>query len=318
VPQDAVTGKITVTIHGVTTTSAGDFTVLVPVVTNLDPAAGPVGSEITIHGENFSSVKEDNDVRFVDNVSATVVSATETELVVAVPFEAYAGPVSVTVHGKTGTSANNFQLTSPSFSAMTPDVGAFGTEVVISGSGFSPVKEFNIVTFDGIAAEVTSATDDAIHVIVPDGVTTGELRISAGANGPIVVVSEKFQVCNDHPELILSEADIIDVGDDGKSFTLMLTISNVGGAAASFADVKATFILSEDGASDPGDVKLEEGMSLAAVGTLQPGQSYTDNFIFVPPVTVADYPHLIFNVYTVSNSLGECDIGNNVDTRVFE
>jgi hypothetical protein len=318
VPQQAVTGKVTVTIYGVTTTSAGDFTVLVPVITDIDPATAPVGAEIAIHGEHFSAVKEDNDVRFVDNLRATVVSATETELVVVVPFETYSGAVSVTVHGKTGTSANTFQLTSPSYSEMTPDVGAYGTEVVISGTGFSPVKEFNIITFDGIAAEVTSVTHDAIHVIVPDGVTTGELRISAGPNGPIFVVSEKFQVCNDHPELILSNADIIDVGDDGKSFTLMLTIGNVGGAAASFADVKATFILSQDGAYDPGDIKLEDGMSLAAVGTLQPGQSYTDNFIFVPAVTVADYPHLIFYVYTASNSLGECDIGNNVDMRVFQ
>jgi hypothetical protein len=320
VPQEAVTGKITVTIYGVTTTSADDFTVLVPAITDVDPASGPTGAEITIHGEHFSAVPEDNDVRFAGDVSATVVSATETELVVVVPFEAYSGAVSVTVRGKTAVSANNFQLSSPTYSEMTPDVGADGTEVVISGTGFSPVKEFNIVTFDGIQAEVTSVTDDALHVIVPAGVTTGELRISAGANSTVVIVSEKFQVCNDHPELILSEADIIDVGDDGKTFTLMATIKNVGGAAASFADVKLDVILSEDGSADAGDISLDDGVSLSQVGTLEPGADYVNNYIYIlgSGVTVVNHPYVIFHFYTVSNSLDECDIGNNIVLKHFE
>ncbi len=72
----------------------------VPVLTAVDPAQGSQGEIVTISGENFSTVPEENNVKF-NGAPATVVTATARELKVVVPDEATAGPVTVTVAGKT-------------------------------------------------------------------------------------------------------------------------------------------------------------------------------------------------------------------------
>jgi len=57
-----------------------------PIITGVEPAGGAFAgiSEITIKGENFSPVKEENFVYF-DGSKATVLSASETELIVRAP-----------------------------------------------------------------------------------------------------------------------------------------------------------------------------------------------------------------------------------------
>ncbi|HYG19563.1 MAG TPA: IPT/TIG domain-containing protein [Ohtaekwangia sp.] len=110
VPEDATTGKITVTVNGKTATSADDFVVLAtPVITGFSPGIGAPGISVTITGENFLDEAERNTVEF-NGTTATVTSATDTELTVTVPEDATTGKISVTIGSHTETSENDFVI----------------------------------------------------------------------------------------------------------------------------------------------------------------------------------------------------------------
>jgi hypothetical protein len=71
-----------------------------PVTEPLSMAAAKPGDTIIITGENFSEVAANNTVKF-NGVTATVVSATATQIVVVIPANASSGTITVTVNGKT-------------------------------------------------------------------------------------------------------------------------------------------------------------------------------------------------------------------------
>ena len=103
-PAGATTGKITVTTTGGTATGP-IFTYVVslqPTITAVTPDSAAAGAVITITGTNFKSTTTDNSVSF-NGVTATVSSATTTQLVVTAPSGATSGDITVTTSG--GTSA---------------------------------------------------------------------------------------------------------------------------------------------------------------------------------------------------------------------
>jgi hypothetical protein len=69
-------------------------------ITSIDPASAPVGSTVVISGTNFNATPGSNTVT-IGGVTATVVEATPTRLVVIVPDGAANGPVTVGVTGQT-------------------------------------------------------------------------------------------------------------------------------------------------------------------------------------------------------------------------
>lgn len=82
-----------------------------PVITGFTPTEGPVGTTVTITGQNFSATASGNTVKF-DTATASVTSATATELVVKVPSTLIPGLVSiqVTVNNKTATATQQFTI----------------------------------------------------------------------------------------------------------------------------------------------------------------------------------------------------------------
>ncbi|MEM6842721.1 MAG: IPT/TIG domain-containing protein [Bacteroidota bacterium] len=71
-----------------------------PTISSIDPSSGVVGDEVTITGTNFGSTASENAVTF-NGVTASVVTASATQLVVEVPENATTGPVVVTVGDQT-------------------------------------------------------------------------------------------------------------------------------------------------------------------------------------------------------------------------
>jgi len=69
-------------------------------------------------------------------------------------------------------------MSPPSITTFTPASGPTGTVVTISGHGFSPVPEQNIVYFGGMRATVTSATADTITAAVPAGATFEPITVT--------------------------------------------------------------------------------------------------------------------------------------------
>ena len=62
---------------------------------------------------------------------------------------------------------------------LSPVSGPVGTVVTLTGEGFSPVANSNIVRISGMRAAVTAATETSLTVTVPAGATHGSFRVTA-------------------------------------------------------------------------------------------------------------------------------------------
>jgi IPT/TIG domain len=83
-----------------------------PTITNFTPTKDTIGATITISGTNFSTTSSDNIVK-INGISATITSASTTQLVVKVPSGLVTGgTITITKAGQTATSASNFRLLS--------------------------------------------------------------------------------------------------------------------------------------------------------------------------------------------------------------
>jgi hypothetical protein len=82
--------------------------------------------------------------------------------------------------------------TPPSISGLSPASGAVGTAVTITGANFGTSQGSSTVTFNGVAANVTSWSLTSIAVTVPTGATTGSVVVKVGSqssNGSTFTVS---------------------------------------------------------------------------------------------------------------------------------
>ncbi|HYM81864.1 MAG TPA: IPT/TIG domain-containing protein, partial [Candidatus Limnocylindria bacterium] len=176
VPAGATTGPISVQNPGGTATSAASFTVNPPpAITFFTPSSGLVGSEVTVHGASFSSTSA---VRFNGTVATFTVDS-DTLLRANVPVGATSGPISVQNPGGTATSAASFTvILPPSISSFFPTSGPVGTEVTVSGSGFSGATA---VRFNGTLATFTIDSDAQLRANVPAGATTGPISVTNAA-----------------------------------------------------------------------------------------------------------------------------------------
>ncbi len=83
-----------------------------PTITSFAPVKDTTGAQVTITGNNFSTTPANNIVKF-NGVSATVLSATATQIVVTIPTGLnISGTVTITISGQTATSTSNFKLLS--------------------------------------------------------------------------------------------------------------------------------------------------------------------------------------------------------------
>lgn len=76
----------------------------------------------------------------------------------------------------------------PAISSIVPNNAVEGTSVTIKGSNFDLIPQNNKVEFNGVWAEVTGATANALYVTVPYGAVSGPIDVTTGggsASSPI-------------------------------------------------------------------------------------------------------------------------------------
>jgi N-acetylneuraminic acid mutarotase len=111
VPKGARSGKVTVTIDGLTKSSESDFTAFpLPIISGLSRSEGYVGSLIEIYGAHFSEVSSENRVEFNGVPMEEIIGVSRNQIRGYVPEGATSGKVSVTVNGKTAYSTDDFIL----------------------------------------------------------------------------------------------------------------------------------------------------------------------------------------------------------------
>lgn len=121
---DSPLGMTAVTSTGGNVTNA-DVTAgkIPPVIASLAPLSGPVGSQVTVNGENFGSSQGTSGITFNGVSAGSAVTWCATRVVVAVPQGAGSGNVVLTVNGLLSNGAA-FTVTSVTLNSITVSPGS--------------------------------------------------------------------------------------------------------------------------------------------------------------------------------------------------
>jgi YD repeat-containing protein len=144
------------------------------------PSQGSSGASLTIDGTGFSTNPSANTVT-INGVAATVVSATQTQLVITIPAGVTSGPITVQVGAASATTVGSFTATAsllqPTITAFFPSVAAPGTAITIGGTNFATIPSDNSVLFNGSIAQVSASTRTTVSVIVPTSAGSGKVQV---------------------------------------------------------------------------------------------------------------------------------------------
>jgi YD repeat-containing protein len=189
------------------------------------PHRAPVGTSVTIHGTAFSETPGENTVRF-NGISATVVSATATQLVTTVPPGTASGTITVATPAGLATSTTPFAVTAvpvaPAITEFSPLIGTAGTAVTISGAHFASTLANNKVLFNRTLALLTSTSTTVIEAAVPPGAGSGRIAVSTPF-GETVSAADFF-----NPPVAHTPADVECTGriERGESTAVTISITN--------------------------------------------------------------------------------------------
>ncbi len=204
-------GNMTSITRG-TAPGAGTLAIL-----NFTPGSGPVGAQVTIQGQNFSSTLASNAVAF-NGVPATVVAASSTSLTAIVPTTATTGPLSVTVGSATATS------TSPYTIVASPAVLSVSPQFTVSSNVATTISSFTVS-----GANLTGATFSFAPAFTPPSIAINSVSVASGGTSATLNLT-------------------VGAGVKG-SFTLLAT--NAAGSSSTIANTSNTLqVIDPDGDAD--------------------------------------------------------------------
>lgn len=144
-----------------------------PTITDFTPTSGAVGDKVTITGTNFDTTAANNTVKF-NGTSATVTSATATQIITTVPIGATTGVITVVTQGGTVTSVSLFAVaTSIGTQTNNPGTNLMGGSI----QGKQLINVSTVTTFAGGAGSpsssgVSDGTGTSASFALPSGITT--------------------------------------------------------------------------------------------------------------------------------------------------
>jgi len=155
-----------------------------PAISGFSPAQATIGATVVITGEHFEPDHADNQVLF-GNAPATVLAATENEIIASVPAGASSGPIRVTTAGGTVVTGVPFIVITYTHLEVTPA----SASVTVGNTASFTAKAF---LSDGSNQDVTgsatwSTSDSSVAVVetagVARGVAAGSASVSASFGG---------------------------------------------------------------------------------------------------------------------------------------
>jgi hypothetical protein len=221
---DGNTGPMHVVVNEMS--SNVEYVTLTPVVDSLVPETGNEGDTVTISGWNFNPVLTNNYVVFnagtADEVAATVLEASSTQLLVRVPASE-TGKVIVYTDGQAASGDVSFTYP-PVTTDISPSEIMAGDNIVITGFNFDDIEQKNTVMVGGQTLTVTSATPHEIQARTPVGLTSGSVTVTV--NG---LSSMEGQFLTVYPAPVLSDISpaVVDAGDT----TTSIVVEGVGFAS---------------------------------------------------------------------------------------
>lgn len=176
VADGTTTGPIQLTTAQGTAVSAAPFTVAAPpTLSSVGPPSGQQGDAVKLYGTGLLSTKS---VYFHEDILASFTLVSDDQLIITVPPGAVSGPITVSTTGGTATQDGFVVKGSqvPALTAFTPTAGTPGTEVTVTGAGFTGTTD---VTFNGApAASFTVLDDHHLVAVLGSRTTSGPLRVT--------------------------------------------------------------------------------------------------------------------------------------------
>lgn len=169
VPDNAISGPISITTAAGTVTSATAFTLL-PVIDSFTPEQAFPGDTITVTGAGFHEVTAVK----VGTVATTFSIVDDDHLSLTVPTGVVSGKITLSTPNVSRASATKLFVL-PIITSFAPTAGIPGTSVAITGIGFQNATS---VVFNATAAtSFTVVSDTSITAVVPTGATSGKIKV---------------------------------------------------------------------------------------------------------------------------------------------
>jgi len=145
------------------------------------PRLGPVGTTVTITGSNFSATPSQNAVT-INGTTATVLTASATQLTLTVPIGATTGTVTVVAPAGTASGPGSFSVTAgtgvPTITGLSPTVGAAGTTLTVTGTNFDTAAAQNKLRVNLTYSSPTSSTSTQVAAAIPPTGTSGRITVA--------------------------------------------------------------------------------------------------------------------------------------------
>lgn len=180
-----------------------------PTITSFAPTSGPIGTEITLTGSNFTASGTATPQVALSqqgggSIGAPVASFTATSISFVIPAGATSGAVTVTANGQSATSTASLSVVaSSSFSVSAGPTSANvqqGTSTAYSvtlssSSGFSQLASLSVtgvptgVTTKFTPSQITAGQSSILTVTAPAGQTVGNATLTISASATVDGIS---------------------------------------------------------------------------------------------------------------------------------
>ncbi len=166
-----------------------------PEIIGFQPLEGNLADTLTITGNNFSFVKENNQV-MIGAFPAVVIQASQDTLMVKVPelLDTITATVKVSIQGNETVSAQRFNLIPPVITDFEAKIGTFGEQISIFGDNFLENKATLSVYFDNFLADINNVQNETLVVTVPNSLNRRICNIKVVMNNLTATSAEQFRI----------------------------------------------------------------------------------------------------------------------------
>jgi hypothetical protein len=151
------------------------FSVINAAISNVSPASGLPGTQVTITGSGFGAAQGSGQV-WLGTASGAVQSWSDTQVVALVAAGSATGKAQI-LQGGVWSNAVAFAVNTPQLTSISPASGLPGTAVTFTGSGFGTTQGSGIVWLGSTTGVVLSWSDTLVVAAVAPTALTGIARI---------------------------------------------------------------------------------------------------------------------------------------------
>eukprot|EP01132_Coremiostelium_polycephalum_P021434 gene21434-25450_t len=288
VPDKASSGPVEVKVNG--KSSAGPV-FKVQMINEILPKTGGKGTKVTLKGSGFEKDLVKNQVTFKGKM-AQVLEAAEDHLVVVAPDGVETGIVLLKINDVITEGPVFTVVPKPVIDVVNPLSGLSGTEMTVTGTGFSEITGETKVFINDKELPVSTVTKTAVKLIIPPNIGTGKVNVSVNgqtAEGP-VFTDQALGIIRLNPEsgAVGTEVTIFGTGFGDKTGDNIVTFNNTPAQVTSASTTQLKVIVPVGAATGPVKIRVngKEAVSskpfaIQSVSTLTSGLSANTSSIAV-------------------------------------